>query len=204
MEQGLQAGLRLLESQARLEAAEDLRPAEAIRIQAGKLRVGRLVPHRHRNANLRSAARFDSVESRLADADDGESPAVHHDLLTEDAGIRAKAAAPVTVAQHRHGMAALNQVVGRGEHAAYRSADAQDRKVVAGDKIGSDQFRAALVRRTHSRGIRAEHAGEDLILVADLLVHRVGQPIGSVVAPVMVAATGQHHQLLGIPYRKRL
>ena len=163
-----------------------------------------VVLHRDRNANLRRAARFHAVESRRAHADNRQRPAVDHDLLSDDAGVRAETRPPIAVAEHGQRMAALNQVVGSGEHPAHRRADAEHRKVIARHEIGADQFRAALERRAHGTRVRAEHAAEDLVLVADLLIHRVGEPVRPVVAAIVFAASGQHHQLLRISHRKRL
>ena len=204
MEQRLQSGLRFLDGDAGLEAAEDFGPTEAVVIQTAEVGAGQIVLHGHGDANLRRAARLDAVESRGAYADDGQVAAVDHDLFAHDSRVRAEAGAPIAIAEDGERMAALNQVVGRGEDAAHGSADAQNGEVVAGDEVRADQFRVALERRADGGRVSAEHAAEDLVLVADLLIHRVGEAVGSVVAAVMFAASGEHHKLLRMLDRKGL
>ncbi len=180
---GCKPGLRLFASHPGLEPAEDLHPAEPVGVQPAESGARQVVLHGHGDANLRSAARFHSVESRRADSDDRQRPAIDDDLLADDAGSVPKARAPVAVAQHRQGMSSLNQVVGSSEHTAHRGPDAQHREVVARHKIDPDQFRAALERCTHGIRVRAEHAAENLVLVADLLVHRIRKAVWPLFPP---------------------
>ena len=69
----------------RFEAPEDLRPAEAVGVQAAEIGARQVVLHGDRDANLRRAARLHAVESRLAHADDRQRPAIDHDLLSHNA-----------------------------------------------------------------------------------------------------------------------
>src|SRR6185437_8236420 len=42
--------------------------------------------------------------------------------------------------------------------------------------------------------VRAEHPTEHFILIADFLVHRIRELIRTVIASVMITASGKHHQ----------
>ena len=99
-------------------------------------------------------------------------------------------------------MAALVKIVRAGEHAPDRRADAQYPEEVARHQFTRDELRAASERCAHGIAMRAEHAVEDLILVADILVHRIRQLVAAVVSAVVPPAPGQHHQLLGIFHRQ--
>ena len=66
------------------------------------------------------------------------------------------------------------------------SADAEDGEVVAGDELTGDAFRSVRPRRCETPCRTGEDALEDLIVVADLLVHRVRQL--DAVAPVVAVA----------------
>src|SRR5262249_26383559 len=149
VEQRLQSGLSLLQGHFRLEAAEDFHPAEAVVVQALKIRARQLVLHGHRNADLRRAAGLDSVESRWADTDDRQRSPIDHDLFSDDASIPTEPRAPIPVAEDRQRMPALNQIVGCSEHPTGGGADTEDGKIVSRYEVGPDQFSAALIRGAH-------------------------------------------------------
>ncbi len=206
MEERLQAGLRFFDGDARLEAAEGLRPTEAAVVEAAEPGVGarQIVVHRNGDADLRGEPRLDAVKAGLADADDGQWLAVHDDLLAQYIAVAAEARFPIAVTENGQRVAALDQVVGGVEDAADRGADAEHGKEVSRDGLAADQLGAARESGAHGFAVRAEHAAEHLVLIADVLVHRVGKFVAAVVAAVVVAASRQHHQLFRIADRKPL
>ena len=187
MEERLQSGLRLFQRHARLEAAEDLREAAAAVVEAVELSVS-CVLHHHRDADLRRGSGLHAIEARAAHADDGERVAVQHDLPADDGGVGGEARLPVTVAQDGDGVAALYQIVLRAEDASQRGAHAQHGEVIAGDEFARDEFGAAFVSEAEGVAEAAEHSLEDLVLVAKILVHGIGERVGAGVAAIVRSA----------------
>ena len=71
-------------------------------------------------------------------------------------------------------VAALYEIVLRAEDASQRGAHAEHREVIAGDEFARDEFGAAFVSQAEGVAEAAEHSLEDLVLVAEILVHGIG------------------------------
>src|SRR5262249_2276561 len=104
----------------------------------------------------------------------------------------------------RDGMPSLDQVVLHREYAPDGGAHAQHRKVVSGDELGSHQLGAAVEAQAGGGAVTAEHVAENFVVVADVLIHRVGDGIAAGIAAVMRAAAGQQYQFFGVLYRQQL
>ena len=202
MKQRLQSGFGTLKRHARLESAKHLNEAAAPVVQL-RIRLVRRqrVLHGDGDADLRPVARLDAVEALLADADDGDWTAVHDDLLPDDAAVAGEARSPITVADDGQRMAALKKVVRSVEHATCGSSHAEHWKIITGDQFRGRQFGTPSESDTHHVAVPAEHPAEDLILLAEILVHRIGDGVRATVAAVMVAARREQHQFFGIPDR---
>src|SRR5262249_49487612 len=129
---------------------------------------------------------------------------VEHQLLAEDIAAAGEARLPVTVAQHGLRMAALIQVVLCGEGASQRSADAEYGEVIAAYELARDQFGLSLIAHAECGAVAAEHALEDSVLVAKVLIHRVGDGIAPGIAAVMASSRGEQHEFLRIADRQKL
>ena len=203
MEKRLQSGLRLFQRHSRLEAAEDLREAAATVVQAVEL-AGEFVLHHHRDADLRRGSGLHAIEARAAHTDDGQRIAVEHDLPADHGGVGGEARLPVTVTQDGDRVAALHKIVLRVEDAAQGGAHAQDREVIAGDEFARDQFGPAFVSQAEAVAEAAEHSLEDLVLVAEILVHGIGNRVAAGVASVVRSARREQHQLFRVAHRQQL
>ena len=80
------------------------------------------------------------------------------DALPEHTAIAAEARFPKPVAQDRQGMAALEQIVLRREHASQRRSDTQHGKVIAGHDLACDAFGTTGETQAHLHFAEAEHA----------------------------------------------
>src|SRR5580658_10269913 len=187
MEERLQTRLRFFDGDARFQAAEDLRPTEAAIVEAAEIGARQIAFHCDGNTDLRGVPWLDAVEAGLADADNSERLSIHYDLLAQNVAVAAEARLPIAVAQDGQRIAALDEVVGSVEDAAYRGADAEDGEEISRDHFAANQFAAAPERGAHGLAVRAEHAAEYLVLIADVLVHRVGDLVPAVIAAIVVA-----------------
>ena len=207
MKQRLQSRLRLFACDSGFEPAENFGPAEAVVVQSVKVRVRQFVHHRYRNTDLRSVAGFHPIKSGAAHAEDRQRPTIDNEFLPNDGPVSAETRLPVAVAENGNRMPALDQIVGSVENPANGGADPQNREIISGHKLRADQLRAALICRARAaerQRERAEHAAEDLVLVADLPIHWIRNPLGPVVTAIVLAAAREHYYLLGVFHRKRL
>src|SRR5438876_7443826 len=80
--------------------------------------------------------------------------------MNRPAAVAAETRLPVSITQYCQRMAALIQIVLRGEHPAQSGVHAEHREVVAGHEFAQDQFRLPLEVETEQRPVAAEHALE--------------------------------------------
>src|SRR3954453_3810823 len=99
-------------------------------------------------------------------------------------------------------MTTLDLIVCRCEHASQRSLYAENGEVIAGHELARDAFGASAVVQTHLRLTEAKHPAEDLVMVTEILIHGVGDPICSLVAAVVPPDGAEHDQLLRVFYWK--
>src|SRR5262249_46349513 len=179
MEQRLKARLGTLQRHPRLEPAERLREAATAIVETVERPGRQFLLHHHGHADLGRVPGLDAIESCLAGSYDRDRISVEHQLLAQDIGAAGEAGLPVTVAQHGLRMAALIQVVLGGEDASQRSADAEYGEVVAAYELARDQFGLSLIAHAECGSVPAEHALEDSVLIAEVLIHRWGDAMVS-------------------------
>ncbi len=176
MEERLQARFRLRQTDAGFHSSEDVHPSAAPIlhvVELGKLRAD-LGLHHDGDANLRGRSGIGAVKSGLADADDGERISIHQQFLADDVGPAAETAQPVAIADDRDGMAARDLIVIRREDSAERGSDAEHREIAARDEFALHALGFSLRTDAERCVPAAEHSAEDLVVIADVLVHRVG------------------------------
>ncbi len=195
MEIGLEGGFRLLDGDAGLEAAEGVDPTPAAVLEAVPER-GHPFLHHDGDPDLGNLAKLDAVEAGLGDADDGVAVAVEDDALADDGGVGGEAGFPEIKADHGDGVGVGSAVVVFGEGAADGGADAEDGEVSAGDELGGDTLGFAVEAETGFIGEAAEHAGEDGVVVAEVVVHGPGDGVAAPVASVVVAVAGEEDETL--------
>ncbi len=127
-----------------------------------------------------------------------------HDLAADDVGVGGETGFPVAVTQDRDGVAALDEIVLRGEDAPHGRAHTEHGEVIAGDEFTGDELCASFVGQAEGVAEAAEHALEDLVLVAEILVHGVGNRVGAGIAAIVRTAGGEKDELLGIAHRQEL
>ena len=138
--------------------------------------------HHHRHEHACRTADFHAVEPRLRHANDGVGMSIDDERAVDDAGIRREAADPEAVADHGHWMTAGELVVLRCQRPPERGANAQHREVGAGHDLPGHPFGPPGVADVERVSEAAEHAGEHVVVVAELLIDRVRQ--FTAVAPV--------------------
>src|SRR3954453_22743197 len=95
-------------------------------------------------------------------------------------------------------MTTLDLIVCRCEHASQRSLNAENGEVIAGHELARDAFSASAVVQTHLSLTEAKHPAEDLVMVTEILIHGVGDPICSLVAAIMTPDGAEHDKLLRV------
>src|SRR5207249_10602010 len=136
----LQSRLGLFEGHPRLQASENVQPHDVALDQTIPA-WRQLALHGDGHEDIHVLTLQQAVESARRNADDRKRMAVEHDLLADDLRIRAKAARPVTVAQHRHGARARKSIVAGVEQPAECGTDSQNRKVIAPDEFSLLELR---------------------------------------------------------------
>jgi hypothetical protein len=126
----------LLRPGSRLQAADDLVPVGEAHCQA--LGHQKLRRHPHRNPGLRLPG--EPPETGGKDADHGQRPAVEMDRPSDDARVRAEAAAPELVADQSDRMGAHRSVLLRQKDPAADGADFEDGEVRGGDDLDGKAF----------------------------------------------------------------
>src|SRR5262245_26315469 len=91
--------------------------------------------HHDRCENVRRSADFHSKEFRGRYADYGELAPGKRDVAAYDPGVRCETAFPISVTDHRDGMAIGDKVVFWIDRAAGRGFDAENWEVIPGDEL---------------------------------------------------------------------
>jgi hypothetical protein len=200
MKERLQGGLGSRRGHARFQPSEHVYPAAPAILETVKFRELRanLGFHHDGDANLRRRAGTGAVKSFPADANYGERVTIDQQLLADDIAAAAEASPPVTVADDRDGVAARGSVVIGRDDASQGRGHAEDLKVGAGDEFAVDALGFPFGADAHRSFPPAEHSTEDLVVVAKILVHGVGELVLPVVAAVMRTTAPQQDELLGV------
>ena len=88
-------------------------------------------------------------------------------------GVGGEAGPPVVVAQHDNRVPARNLILLGRERAPEGRPHAQDPEVRAGYELGGNPFRPTAKTEAHAAWESAQHAAEDLVVLAQVLVERI-------------------------------
>ncbi len=198
MEIWLQAGFCLLHADAWFEPAVSVDPATAAILERIEVQLVQRLFHHDGDADVGGVAGVGAFETGLADADDGKRVAVNDQLLTKNAGITCETRFPVAVAENGVGMAVGCLFVIRRKNAAQGRGDAQHVVIRPRDQLARDALGLAAEAEAHRSVPAAEHSVENLVVIAEVGIHRVGDFGKAVITAVVIAAGAEQHQLLGI------
>ena len=97
---------------------------------------------------------------------------------------------------------AKRRIVIFSEHTAGGGADSEELEIIAGNQLSPDYF--GLRARIHTRidAVSAHDSAEDLVVIVQILEHRIGQRIHALVASVVPSRTHQYRQPVRILHRK--
>jgi hypothetical protein len=168
------AGARLLDRHAGLEAREQIRPV-ALPVVEAFPPWGHQLAHGHRHEDLRLAPERGAAESTRRDPDDGQRLAVDDDRFVQYGGIAAKPRCPVPVAQHSHEVIADVPIVVRAEQPAERRLDAEHRKIRARYERALAVHRLAAIGEVGAEAHVRRDAGEHRLQAFEIAKHRVAE-----------------------------
>src|SRR5205823_10201960 len=94
-------------------------------------------------------------------------------------------------------------VVVRSEHAAQRCSDTEHRKIRTRNQFAVDTLSFAFRAHVHGCTPAAEHSAEDLVVVAEVFVHRIRELVSTIIAAVMRSTTPKENKLLRILHGKQ-
>ena len=100
-------------------------------------------------------------------------------------------------------MLARAQIVLRREEPPRGAVDSEQWEIVAGDQFSDCNLALRAEAQRKSQAIAGHRAIEDLVLVANILIHAVGERVHAVVAAVVAAAPGEQHDAIGIFHRQQ-
>src|SRR5262245_50763441 len=101
--------------------------------------------------------------------------AVDQHGLVQHRRILAESSGPVSVAEDRHRMRTQELIVSQTEDAAQRRSDAERLEVVPRDQFAGGAFGLPLRADAEWNGVPGEETGKDVVLLAQILVHNVGE-----------------------------
>ena len=132
-------------------------------------------------------------------ADDAVSQIVDLNGATGNLRIAAEQTHPETIADHGHGRGARARVLLRPEAPAHHGFHTQSREVIAGDDLAHEQLRIAPAGQVHGDRRVKEQGREDGVVVAVVLVIR----IGTKQKPGVARVRGKHSRQGGrFPHRQ--
>jgi len=153
--------------------------------------------HHDGDEDFRGEAEFHAVETCLGHADDGHLVIVERERFTDDLGIGGETGFPKVIVENDVGMAAGDYIVGGGGMRP-RAGTRRELKSRC-RKTNSTETRSAAGRRRGWRSWEAaKHIGEDLVVLAEIAEHGMGDGITAPVAAVVAAHHGEQDELLRV------
>ena len=201
MKQRLQTRLRLFHAETWLEASVHTDPPMAAIQQVRESRPNG-GSNRQSHKNRGGQTGFHSFKSRLGNADDRHGRAVDTNRAADHAGVARELRLPPAVAHNRVRMIAQRRIVIFGEQTACGRMDSKEVEIIAGHKLTADHF--GFCSRVDARidAVSTHHSSENLVAIANVLKHRVGQRILPHVASIVPSRAHQNHQPVRVLHRE--
>jgi hypothetical protein len=200
-EPGLQARLRLVDSDAWRETSDGVDPERTRRLAVDFRRHLRL--HHRRDPHCRRAFEGGAVKCLRRDADDRHRLLVDQDAAVDHVG-RAKPVHPVVMREHHDRMQAGVSVVVRPDQAAEHRNDTERLEVRARDELGPHRDVLASGRDVDVRGVATGERLEYIPLPGEVAAQWIGQQAAEPVIQIdRVAHPAQLDQPFRLTHRQR-
>src|SRR5690349_11870318 len=128
---------------------------------------------------------------------------VDEDRFADDVWIFREAAIPEAITEYGDGMRTRRAIVVLREETSSPRANAEDVEEVSADELAAHAFVLIAVTDIHLRAASRKNAGEDVVAVAQVLVHRVRER-AVVVWSIFRIVSREHDELIGIVDRQAL
>src|SRR5689334_6772323 len=122
---------------------------------------------------------------------------VDEDRLADDVWIFRKAAVPEVITEHGDGMSARRAIVVLGEETSGPRANAEHVEEVSADELAAHAFILIGVTDIHLCAAAGDDAREDVVAIAQVLVHRVRER-ALVVWTIFRIVSREHDELIGV------
>src|SRR5205814_867915 len=148
------------------------------------------------NEDFRREAEFHPVETCLGNADDGHFVIIQSESLTDDLGITGETRLPEVVVENNEGMATRDFIIFRSEDAPHSGGDAESGEVGAGNEFHGDAFGLLADGKAGGSREAAKHVGEDIVVVAKISEHGMGNGVAAPVVAIVPSSHGEEDELL--------
>ncbi len=115
---------------------------------------------------------------------------------------------PIRMTQHHDRLPARHPIVVLAEHAPNGRLHSEHLKIITGNEFARGAIRLAVIRHARRKSVPCQNAGKDRIVVAQPLVHRVGEGFGVIAVTRNVSRCrprrAQHHQFVRVLHRELL
>ena len=128
-------------------------------------------------------------------ADDRHRVAVEQNLLIQNGGIAVETRDPEIVGEDGDRVGAGQAVVIGSESAAQRCGESQSVEPGAGHQFRANAFAAIVVAEIQRGGETRGHSFEDGVVIAKVLVHRIGEAVWAPHISGLRTGAGEVHQL---------
>ena len=167
-------GLGLFATDAGFEARNQRQPSRAAIVQIVPSRRDQRLGH-HGHEQLWGVACDGTVKVGGSDPDNREGMPVDIEHLVDNAGIGTEMCVPIVEAQHCHGIAVLDCIIGRHKQTPKGGFHSQHVEVIAGNQFSRCQVRLVLPLHPNPDLNVGQHAREYLVLVAQVTIHGIGE-----------------------------
>src|SRR6478752_5369932 len=191
----------MLNIYSRPQASEPRHPARPSLIEIHV--VAELSGHHHGHTNLPGVARIRSRKALLTDADNRVRVAVDGELLPDYIRIAREPRLPESVTQDCYWMCALKFIVVGGEQSPQRRSHAENRKIISRNHFTRHTLGSAVITQAHVHFAEAKHSAERRVVVAEVLIHWIRNPVPSLIAAVVSPDCAQQSQLFGLLHGQR-
>src|SRR6185312_14531037 len=155
------------------------------------------------NEDLSRVSQFHAVETWLRNSDHRHVAAIDHQSLADNRAVRGEAGLPEAVAEYGQRMAARNSVIIRSEGTAQDGLYTQHREIAARHKFGGYALSSIPIAQAGLKRKPAKHSRKDLVVIAEIAVHRIRDRIHPPVAAVVLPPHRKEDHFLRLLHGKQ-